>query len=91
MVRLNGTYRSTNPTMNTRFDLAAPARTRLQSSIVVASGFSQITCLPAAIASRAISACVASGVVITTTSTSRSPISSAAAPYVRSTPSCPAA
>ena len=57
---------------------AAAEASRCASAGVVASGFSQITCLPARIAISASAACVTFGVQMWTASTSSAAISSSA-------------
>jgi len=65
------------PTMTCRLPVATSAsRIRWHASRVVASGFSQNTCLPAAMEARTYSSCVGPHEATTTASTSSSSISS---------------
>src|SRR6266508_371988 len=80
-----------NPTWTSRSGRAASASsTRRQASVSSASGFSQITGLPAAMQARVYSSCVKPGDATITASTSSSPIRSCPSGWTRAPPAASA-
>ena len=83
-----GSHRNSVPSTWTMPAARAAASTRRASGASRANGFSQITCLPAAIAPRASSACVCGGVAIVTASTPSSARASSSDVSAIGTPNC---